>query len=115
MLAAINSEAHDALANLNSMGIKTINVNRCPDLPAPVQAHTDLQLLHLGGKSILTPREHMFIESMWADILNRAKTFLRLFWATAGIRAFRWKNPMAQKNCAFALKRETKCFTAIQT
>ena len=26
VLAAINSEAHDAIANLNSMGIKTINV-----------------------------------------------------------------------------------------
>lgn len=60
MLAAINAEAHDAIVNLNSMGIKTINVNRCSDLPVPVQAHADLQLLHLCGKSILTPREHLF-------------------------------------------------------
>lgn len=72
VLAAINSEAHDAIANLNSMGIKTINVNRCPDLPAPVQAHTDLQLLHLGGKSILTPREHSFIGDI-ADLFEIRK------------------------------------------
>lgn len=53
-VAAVSSEAEDVISALESTKIAAIPVEPCPDLPEGIASHADLQILHLGGNSVLT-------------------------------------------------------------
>lgn len=52
--AAVSAQAHSVIEALQSAKICVIPVEPCPDLPEGIASHADLQLLHLGGNSVLT-------------------------------------------------------------
>lgn len=60
-LAAISAEAGESIQKLHSLGIETINIKPDLRLPAPVNSHADLQMLHLGNSDIFCHNEHLFI------------------------------------------------------
>ncbi|MGN0574150.1 MAG: DUF6873 family GME fold protein [Acutalibacteraceae bacterium] len=60
-LAAISSQAGEAIKKLNSIGIKTIETPCSPYLPKPVNSHADLQMLHFGNNNIFCQFEHLFV------------------------------------------------------
>lgn len=59
-LVAISCKAEKAIETLHSLDIETIIIPDNPQLPLPVRAHADLQLLHLKENRILLPKEHLF-------------------------------------------------------
>lgn len=56
---AISSEAEKAISKLNQLGIKTIEINKSAYLPAGIDSHADLQILHLEDNRFLTATEHL--------------------------------------------------------
>lgn len=58
-LAAISAKAGESIKKLNSLGIKTVNINPYFDLPQPVDSHADLQMLHLKNNDIFCQNEHL--------------------------------------------------------
>lgn len=58
---AISATALESIEKLNSMGIETIMINPDPRLPAPVNSHADLQILHMGGNRLFSQTEHLCI------------------------------------------------------
>ncbi len=57
---AINANAVHAINKLHSLGIETINVFNNNNLPKPVAAHADLQMLHIGNNVMFSRNEHLF-------------------------------------------------------
>ena len=53
-VAAVSSEAEDVISALESAKIAAVPVEPCKDLPDGIASHADLQILHLGGNSVLT-------------------------------------------------------------
>lgn len=53
-VVAISSGAETIIRNLESANMKVISVDLCSNLPEGISSHADLQILHLGGNSILT-------------------------------------------------------------
>ena len=53
-VASVSSEAKDVISALESAKIAVIPVEPCADLPEGIASHADLQILHLGGNSVLT-------------------------------------------------------------
>lgn len=70
---AISAYAKAAIAKLNEIGIKTIEIIPDKRLPIPVNSHTDLQLLHFGNNIIFSHKEHMFKENELPDF-----TFIKI-------------------------------------
>ena len=56
---AISANAEKAIRKLHSLNINTYIINSNPKLPEPVNSHADLQMLHLGGESVLLATEHL--------------------------------------------------------
>lgn len=54
IVAAVSSEADDVISALESAKIAVVPVEPCDNLPKGIASHADLQLLHLGGNSVLT-------------------------------------------------------------
>ena len=52
--AAVSSEAEDVISALESAKIAVIPINPNENLPTGIASHADLQLIHLGGNSVLT-------------------------------------------------------------
>ena len=52
--AAVSSEAEDVISALESAKIAVIPVEPNENLPDGIASHADLQILHLGGKKLLT-------------------------------------------------------------
>ncbi len=52
--AAVSSEAENVISALESAKIAVIPIKPNEDLPQGIASHADLQLLHLGGNSVLT-------------------------------------------------------------
>lgn len=52
--AAVSAQAHSVIEALQFAKICVIPVEPCLDLPEGIASHADLQLLHLGGNSVLT-------------------------------------------------------------
>ncbi|MBQ6877739.1 MAG: hypothetical protein IJO22_04995 [Oscillospiraceae bacterium] len=52
--AAVSSEAEDVISALQSAKIAVVPVESNPELPTGIASHADLQILHLGGNSVLT-------------------------------------------------------------
>ena len=52
--AAVSAQAHSVIEALQSAKICVMPVEPCLDLPEGIASHADLQLLHLGGNSVLT-------------------------------------------------------------
>lgn len=59
-LVAISHTAGESIEKLNSIGIKTLVIPDCPNLPDPVKSHADLQMLHMGNNVIFCQNEHLF-------------------------------------------------------
>ena len=53
-VAAVSSEAEDVISALQSAKIAVIPVEPNENLPTGIASHADLQILHLGGNSVLT-------------------------------------------------------------
>lgn len=62
-LAAVADNAAEVIAMLEGEGIEVIRVRPLDALPMPVAAHSDLQLLHLGGENILLVKEAEYLET----------------------------------------------------
>ena len=54
IVSAVSSEAEDVISALESAKIAVVPVDPCEELPEGIASHADLQMLHLGGKSVLT-------------------------------------------------------------
>ncbi|MBR5310019.1 MAG: hypothetical protein IKU42_02705 [Oscillospiraceae bacterium] len=54
IVAAVSSEATDVISVLESAKIAIVPVEPNENLPRGIASHADLQLLHLGGNSVLT-------------------------------------------------------------
>ena len=54
IVAAVSSEAEDVISALESAKIAVVPVEPCENLPSGIASHADLQILHLGGNSVLT-------------------------------------------------------------
>lgn len=52
--AAVSSEAEDIISALESAKIASVPVEINENLPTGIASHADLQILHLGGSSVLT-------------------------------------------------------------
>lgn len=52
-VAAVSSEAKDVIDALQSAKICVVPVDPCSKLPDGISSHADLQILHLGGNSVL--------------------------------------------------------------
>lgn len=59
-LVAVSEEAGESIKKLNSLGIKTIAINKNNKLPKPIRSHADIQLLHTGYNNIFR-YEHLFL------------------------------------------------------
>ena len=55
-VAAVSSEADDVISALQSAKIAVVPVEPNENLPTGIASHADLQILHLGGNSLLTSR-----------------------------------------------------------
>ena len=53
-VAAVSSEAEDVISALQSAKIAVVPVEPNENLPEGIASHADLQILHLGGNSVLT-------------------------------------------------------------
>ncbi|MBQ4546820.1 MAG: hypothetical protein IJA17_06650 [Oscillospiraceae bacterium] len=53
-VTAVSSEAENVISALQSAKIAVVPVEPNPNLPEGIASHADLQLLHLGGNSVLT-------------------------------------------------------------
>ena len=53
-VAAVSSQAEEVIDALKSAKICVVPVDSCSNLPEGTASHADLQLLHLGGSSVLT-------------------------------------------------------------
>ncbi len=53
-VAAVSSEADDVISALQSAKIAVVPVEPNENLPTGIASHADLQILHLGGNSVLT-------------------------------------------------------------
>ncbi len=53
-VAAVSAEAKDVISALESAKIAIVPVEANKNLPEGIASHADLQILHLGGKSLLT-------------------------------------------------------------
>ncbi|MBR5872421.1 MAG: hypothetical protein IKZ06_02085 [Oscillospiraceae bacterium] len=53
-VAAVSSEAEDVISALQSAKIAVVPVEPNENLPIGIASHADLQILHLGGNSVLT-------------------------------------------------------------
>ena len=53
-VAAVSSEAEDVISALQSAKIAVVPVEPYKELPEGIASHADLQILHLGGNSVLT-------------------------------------------------------------
>lgn len=53
-VAAVSSEAEDIISALESAKIASVPVEINENLPTGIASHADLQILHLGGNSVLT-------------------------------------------------------------
>ena len=53
-VAAVSSEAEDVISALQSAKIAVVPVEPNENLPTGIASHADLQILHLGGSSLLT-------------------------------------------------------------
>lgn len=53
-VAAVSAQAKDVIEALQSAKICVVPVDPCSNLPEGIASHADLQLLHLGGNSMLT-------------------------------------------------------------
>ena len=53
-VAAVSSEAEDVISALQSAKIAVVPVEPNENLPVGIASHADLQILHLGGNSVLT-------------------------------------------------------------
>lgn len=69
--AAINANAVAAIEKLHCLGIKTIKIPDNPNLPEPVAAHADLQLLHMGNNVVFSQNEHLFQGSQSKNLCFR--------------------------------------------
>lgn len=58
-LAAISEEAGESIKKLNSLGVKTIKINKNIKLPEPINSHADIQILHIE-KNRFFCYEHLF-------------------------------------------------------
>ncbi|MBR2040764.1 MAG: hypothetical protein IJ945_00075 [Oscillospiraceae bacterium] len=78
IVAAVSSEADDVICALESAKIAVVPVEPCQNLPEGIASHADLQLLHLGGKSVLTAscskKSTDMLEMLGFDILSTEKT-----------------------------------------
>ncbi|MBR3952739.1 MAG: hypothetical protein IKJ82_03915 [Oscillospiraceae bacterium] len=78
IVAAVSSEADDVICALESAKIAVVPVEPCQNLPEGIASHADLQLLHLGGKSVLTAscskKSKDMLEMLGFDILSTEKT-----------------------------------------
>ena len=54
IVSAVSSEAEDVISALESAKIAVVPVEPCSELPDGIASHADLQILHLGEKSVLT-------------------------------------------------------------
>ncbi len=59
-VVAISHTAGESIEKLNYIGIKTLVIPDCPNLPDPVKSHADLQMLHMGNNVIFCQNEHLF-------------------------------------------------------
>lgn len=64
---AISGTAHDAIIELNRLGIKTIKINPDSRLPLPVNSHADLQMLHIGNNKMFVQNEHLYSGELYGD------------------------------------------------
>lgn len=53
-VAAVSSEAEDIISALESAKIAVVPIEPNQNLPSGIASHADLQLLHLGGNTVLT-------------------------------------------------------------
>ena len=53
-VTAVSAEAKDVISALESAKIAVVPVDPFENLPEGIASHADLQILHLGGKSLLT-------------------------------------------------------------
>ncbi len=54
IVTAVSSEAKDVISALESAKIAVVPIEPNDNLPEGIASHADLQLLHLGGKAVLT-------------------------------------------------------------
>ena len=77
-VAAVSSEAEDIISALESAKIAIVPVEENPELPTGIASHADLQILHLGGNSVLTAscskKSTDMLELMGFDIKNTEKS-----------------------------------------
>lgn len=59
-MVAISALAGESIKKLNEMGIETLLISPDSLLPTAVNAHADLQLLHLGNNVIFLQNKHLF-------------------------------------------------------
>lgn len=62
-LAAVSENAYDIISALEREGIEVVKIAPLDALPTPVSAHSDMQLLHLGGDNILTVKEAKYLKT----------------------------------------------------
>ena len=72
--AAVSAEAKDVISALESAKIAVVPVEPNENLPEGIASHADLQILHLGGNSVLTAscsqKSTDMLEMMGFDIKN---------------------------------------------
>lgn len=77
-VAAVSSEAEDIISALESAKIAVVPVEANPELPAGIASHADLQILHLGGNSVLTAscskKSTDMLDLLGFDIKNTEKS-----------------------------------------
>lgn len=59
-LVAVSGQAGETTAELNKLGISVILVPSDLNLPAPINSHADIQMLHAEDKTIFCYSEHLF-------------------------------------------------------
>lgn len=73
-VAAVSSEAEDVISALESAKIASVPVEINENLPTGIASHADLQILHLGGNSVLTAscskKSRDMLEMLGFDIKN---------------------------------------------
>ncbi len=70
-LVAISHTAGESIEKLNSIGIKTLVIPDCPNLPDPVKSHADLQMLHMGNNVIFCQNEHLFSGDLNKNLITK--------------------------------------------
>lgn len=110
-VVAISCDAHDAILELNRLGIKTLKINSDSRLPLPVNSHADLQMLHIGYNRMFVQNEHLCtgesgvkiqMEKIFASPGNKYPDDVRLNCAIIGNKIICNKKTIAKEILDFA-------------